>query len=137
MNIIKEKVSEYKLDDFVEFKGKVSPIEPEIVNSKLFVLSSDYEGIPNALIEAMSLGIPSVSTDCSPGGAALLIDSPNNGVLVPTNNAQKLAEGIMYILEDNERAESIGLKGTEICKLFSPESIEEKWVSFIKKSFNT
>ena len=135
MSIIKEKVKEYKLDDYVEFKGKVNPIEPEIVNSKMFVLSSDYEGIPNALIEAMTLGIPSVSTDCSPGGAALLIDSPNNGVLVPTNDAQKLADGMLYILEDNERAEALGLRGKEISTVFSPESIEDKWVSFIKKLF--
>jgi glycosyltransferase involved in cell wall biosynthesis len=75
------------LQDRVMLPGSKNRIQEHIKDAALFVLSSDYEGIPNALIEAMAIGLPCVSTDCSPGGARELINDGENGVIVDCGNS--------------------------------------------------
>ena len=94
----------------------------------LFVLSSDYEGIPNVLMEAMMLGIPCVSTDCEPGGAALLFNNGERGLLSPVGDSKALSENIIGLIENAEIAKEYGEKGKEIISEFSPNVIGEKWV---------
>lgn len=107
--------------------GAVSPIEEYIKDASLSVLSSDFEGIPNAVIEAMNMKIPVVSTDCSPGGARLLLGEDEFGLVVPCGNAEALAEKMIYAIEHKEemQAKSIGAK--ESLKRFRPEIISEMW----------
>ena len=72
--IIKKKVEELGLSNRVLFKGLVKDVPNAIKDSRMFLMTSDFEGMPNALIEAMACGLPCVSTDCSPGGASELIE---------------------------------------------------------------
>lgn len=121
------------IEDKVIFKGTVSnPIE-YIVNSKLFVLSSDYEGISNSLAEAMSAGLTCISTDTSPGGARLLIDDGVNGCIVPCNDPDALAKKICYCLDNPEKSDSMARNAKESIKKFSEERISNMWFSFIDK----
>ena len=92
----------------IRFMGKISNVGDKIQNAAIFVLSSDFEGIPNSLLEAMSLGIPCISTDCSPGGAAMLIDNRHNGLLVPRGDAEALSNAIRFFIENPEEAEIMG-----------------------------
>jgi len=114
----------------VIFKGKILNVAKDIENAAMFVLPSDFEGIPNALAEAMSLGIPCIATDCSPGGAALLIDSGKNGLLVPRGNVLELAEAITFMIEHPEEAESMGRTAREISLRFSDEMVKDSWLDF-------
>ena len=66
-------VSELNMCDKVFLEGNSHQVHEDIKNAKLFAFTSDYEGLPNALMEAMAIGVPCVSTDCSPGGARMLI----------------------------------------------------------------
>jgi glycosyltransferase involved in cell wall biosynthesis len=126
-------VNSLSLNDRVIFKGKVENVVDEIINSKLFVLSSDYEGIPNALIEAMSLGLTCISTDCDPGGARLLIKNNINGVLIPKGNDESLSEAIDYLINNPNIAEEIGKNARSIQKIFKKEKIQDMWVDYISK----
>lgn len=65
----------------------------------MYVLSSDYEGISNSMLEAMALGIPVVATDCPIGGSRMYIKDGVNGFLVPVGDAEALA-GAMGRLAD-------------------------------------
>ena len=73
------------------FPGRVTDLPERMNKCSVFVLSSDFEGVPNVLIEAMAMGVPSVATDCAPGGAAELIQDVVNGFIVPVGNAKCLA----------------------------------------------
>lgn len=98
-----------------------------------FVLSSDAEGMPNTLIEAMASGIPCVATDCSPGGARYLLNNGENGILVQRGNADELAKGIMqYIDNPNLRIEKAS-NATEFLEKMRPEVIDNQWVDFFKE----
>src|SRR5699024_2810623 len=90
---------ELKIDDKVHLKGKVPNIQKCIKDSTVFVLSSDYEGMPNALIEAMTLGIPCVATDTPSGGPAEVIKNGYNGYLVPIKNVNELKDAIQKLLK--------------------------------------
>lgn len=126
-------INKKKLNDRVILYGKVSQITDYIKQSDLFVLSSWFEGLPNVLIEAMSLGLPIVSTDCSPGGARFLMaDGKRGGLIVPIRNSSSLSEAIMLMLSDREYATSIGIKGKEILRLYSPDIIIDRWSHVIK-----
>lgn len=133
MLIIKNMVEEYNLTDKVDFLGKVDEIPNTIRDSKMFVLTSDYEGIPNALIEAMSVGLPVIATDCSPGGAKLLINNKQNGILVSRGDSSEIAEAITYFLENPEIAEKYGNEAVKIKDTFSPQKIINSWVDYINR----
>ncbi len=117
----------------VEFNGFVKDIKSEISNAALFVLSSDFEGMPNALMEAMALGLPCVSTDCGGGGARALIKDEINGLLVPCNDVEALANAMEKLLRERDIAEKLGKEAQKICFDLSPSKIYDEWECFIAK----
>ena len=117
----------------IRFMGKTSNVAEAIQNAAMFVLSSDFEGIPNALLEAMSLGLPCISTDCSPGGAALLIQNKVNGLLIQRGNADDLAKAMKYLLDNQDKAESMGREALKVVNTYSEERIKNMWLSFLEK----
>lgn len=133
--IIKEKVSRLGLVDRVVFKGLVKDVPNAIKNSKMFLMTSDFEGMPNALIEAMACGLPCVSTDCSPGGASELIRSGNNGVIVPCGDIQAIASAMISLLRDPEKAETLGAEAKKIVERLSPTNIYRQWDNYVQKFF--
>ena len=123
--------------DRVEFPGFVSDMPQRLERASLFVLSSDYEGMPNALMEAMALGLPCVSTDCGGGGARFLIQSGENGILVPQKDELKMAEAIQKILTDKEFAAKLGNNARKIQQTLAPEKIYGEWEQFILEQIKT
>ena len=97
---IKRIVASLGIKDHVCFKGKVSNVMDCLIDEEIFVLSSDSEGMPNALMEAMALGMPVVSTDCEPGGAKALIDNGVNGLLVSRSSVDELAAALVVNYAD-------------------------------------
>jgi glycosyltransferase involved in cell wall biosynthesis len=71
-------------------------------------MTSDHEGLPNALIEAQGLGLPAVSTLC-PWGPDEIIEDGATGLLVPVGDVEAFADGILSILSDAPRRRSMGL----------------------------
>lgn len=129
--IIEEKVKQLGLSENVVFKGLVTDVIGKIKDSKLFVLSSDYEGLPNSLIEAMVAGLPCVSTDCSPGGARELIQNNVNGLITPIGDSRALADAIIYLLDHPHDADAMGERAQEIRTLLDPEKIFSEWNQYI------
>lgn len=120
--------------DRIIFEGVTNNVVEEVQNARVFVLSSDFEGIPNALIEAMSLGVPCIATKCSPGGAELLIEDGINGLLCNRNDSHALASAIGHFLSDSVLAESCGHEAMRIVDTFSEDRVFSLWCKIIHNS---
>ncbi len=129
-NVINEMIKQYELTDNVFYKGITDDPINTLLRARMLVLTSDYEGIPNVILEAMSIGLPVVSTDCRPGGARLLL-AENNGKIVPCGDFEALADAIDFYLTNPEESIKIGLNGFNSLDRFSEDVIEKKWVDFI------
>lgn len=117
----------------IKFMGSTKNVVNVIQNATMTVLSSDFEGIPNALLESMSIGVPSVSTDCSPGGAAMLIRNKVNGLLIPRGDVQALAGAMEYIITHPIEAEKMATLSMEVNEIYSEKVIADKWETIINK----
>lgn len=126
-------VIQNKLQNRVRFMETTDDIPGAIREASAFVLSSDYEGMPNALIEAMVLGLPCISTDCPCGGSALLIQNNVSGILTPVGDVGALSGALKYILEDPHRAECMGQKARLIKDKVNPERISKEWLDYIEE----
>ena len=124
---------ELELQKRVILKGNVPGLAKQIEDAALFVLSSDYEGMPNALMEAMAMGIPSISTDCPCGGPDFLIQNDENGVLIPVGDVECLANAMEKLLQDRELADRMGSNALKIAETLHPDVIHENWERYIKK----
>ena len=76
--------------------------------------------------------MPCVSTDCSPGGAAELIANGENGVIVPCGDVNRLANGILELINDPKRADKYGKKAQEIVEVLHPQKYIVKWEEYIE-----
>lgn len=129
-----DRIKYYGLQERIKIHNSRKDILKYIYESSLFILTSNFEGMPNVLMEAMALGLPCISTDCSPGGARELITNGINGIIVPVGDREALADAMKRILFDDKLSESIGTAAYEIRYKFSPKEIYSKWESFLQRT---
>lgn len=130
---IQQMVKKMNLTERVVFKGEVKDVINSIKDSKMFVITSDYEGIPNALVEAMAAGLPVISTDCSPGGARLLIEDKKNGLIVPTGDVDRITNAILFFINNSEVADQYGIEAQKIIEQYSPGKTIEMWDEYMDR----
>ncbi len=118
------------IEESVFFCGFVTDLHERIIDASMYVSSSDYEGIPNSVLEAMAMGIPTISTDCPVGGPREIIDE-SNGILVPVGNVDKLVEAMSKIADNYELAQSLGDNGYQTRKMFPIEKIAKEWETIL------
>lgn len=118
---------ELGIDDYISYPGYSHNLSKDMCNSSVYVLSSKYEGIPNSLIEAMACGIPTVSTNCTPGGPAFLTDNETRGLLVPVDDVEAMAMNINRIIDSPDIANQLSCRGLEVVEMLAPEKIDHLW----------
>ncbi|PWJ88086.1 glycosyltransferase involved in cell wall biosynthesis [Oceanotoga teriensis] len=129
MNLVKS----LNLEDRVFFMGVKENIEEEIKNAKIFVLSSDYEGMPNALMEAMVLNIPVISTDCPCGGPKYLINHGEDGFLFKVGDVEELVVYLTKLLENDKLLDKFSNNLKIKSKDFTPDKIFKDWEDYVLK----
>lgn len=134
---LEKELSEYirsiGMEAKVFLRGFCKDVLPQIANASMFVMSSDYEGMSNALIEAVGMGIPCISTDHPIGGARMTIQNGVSGFLVPVGDAHTLAEKMAKIADDPILAEQFSQQGQELKHTLSIDVIADKWIAYIEK----
>lgn len=135
-NKLEEYVKRNGIEDKIKLPGRVENIKEMIKEANCFVLSSNYEGMPNALMEAMALGLPVVSTDCPCGGPRFLIKNNVNGILVDTNNVKQMSEAIIKILSNKEFSKYISKNAKKIVEDLNPKKINKKWYDYVLRIYN-
>lgn len=133
-NELKNEVKRRKIDDRVKFEGFTEDVLSKINNASMFVMTSDFEGLSNSLIEAMALGLPCISTDSPPGGARMLIQNEYNGILVPVGSKREVVNGMRRIADDECFAKFIGNNASEIRKRVDERTICNEWKRLIAGS---
>ncbi|MBQ7679814.1 MAG: glycosyltransferase [Butyrivibrio sp.] len=128
---IRERIAVHHLEEKVQLMGLCDRLEEVLPGAAAFVCSSDYEGMPNSLLEAMALGLPVVSTDCPPGGPRMAIEDGVNGLLVPVGNVDRLAEGICRLIEHPEEAAAFGQRAMRICEVAGNEAVFAEWKKYL------
>lgn len=129
-------IKELSLTDKVELPGYINDVNLKMRNSMIYVNSSNYEGISNAMLEAMAMGIPCVCTDCPVGGASMVIRNEENGLLVPINDDVSMADSIIRLIDDKALYERIQENAMEVRGQYSIEKIGERWVQVINDTYN-
>ena len=129
------KVKKLGIQRLVSFPGTTKNPFSVLQNMDLFVLSSESEGFPNALMEAMAIGLPVISFNC-PYGPGALIDDGVNGRLVPPLDVKALSEAMDDLLSNPEKRHEMGRRALGIKERYSTERILDKWDIAIATAIN-
>lgn len=127
-------VSSFKLQGRVLLPGRTEHVIEELRKSKIFCLSSDYEGLSNAMIEAICVGLPIIST-CVSGTEDVLVNG-KNGFIIPINDQDALVHSLRTLLQDEQLRNGMGKNNLRQAKLFNIEGIYSQWEKLINTIVN-
>ncbi len=130
---LEEQIERLGLQNRVFLPGNTDNIIATVGSARLFVLSSDYEGLPNALLEALAMGVPAISTDCPCGGPRMVVQNGENGLLVPIMDENALAEKMLWALEHPQEMDNMGACAAERAQMFQPDRVYKMWRDYIEK----
>jgi N-acetylgalactosamine-N,N'-diacetylbacillosaminyl-diphospho-undecaprenol 4-alpha-N-acetylgalactosaminyltransferase len=146
---LKEYANELGISDKVKFLGFQSNPFKYLSRSNCFVMTSESEGSPNVLVEAMACGLPIISTDCLTGPRELLAPETHPlkqvtegfqiadfGILVPVGDKKSLREAMLKIIEDDELANKLKKLGFERTLDYAAEKVIPKYKAFLKNILN-
>ena len=117
-------ISHYKLDLNVKLLGFQKDVLPYFYSSSIYVHPSRFEGFPNSLLEAMSFGLPSISTKNS---ADSIIQNEINGLLIDSENIEMLAFSIIKLIQDNNLRKNISMNSLGVNQDFGFNKIILQW----------
>lgn len=124
---LQQQINEAGLQDKALLMGATNDVAKALKTADLFVLSSDYEGMPNALMEAMAAGVPCISTDCPCGGPRELFGENLKKKLVPCGDANQMALKISEVLDATES----GILEKNCAEAFRPDSVDARWEKYL------
>ncbi len=131
------KKTERELRDLIRARGlehaaAMLPFRPdvhnEILRDAMYVNSSDTEGMSNAMLEAMAIGLPCVCTDCPVGGARAAIRDGENGLLTPVGDADAMVRAMTRIADDPELSGRLSAEAAKMSGRLSTDAVAEQWV---------
>lgn len=131
--LLEESIARHEAASYVFLMGASDTLQTQLVDTAVFAFSSDWEGLPNALMEAMALGLPVVATDCPCGGPRTLIRDGENGLLVPIRDAAAMEAGINRLIEDRELAERLGEEARKLGELAGTQAVCRQWQDYIEE----
>lgn len=120
-------IANKNLTSRVIMAGQQSDIKDKIKAARIFVLTSRVEGIPNAVMEAMALGVVPISTDFGGGGVKQLIQDGEDGFIVPVDDVEVLAQKLDLLLSDSQLEKNMREKALLIRERLNPEKVNRQW----------
>lgn len=125
---LKEQAARLQIASRVVWHGFCPDVREKIKDAAMFVLSSDYEGISNSMLEALSMGIPTISTDCPIGGARIYITPEESGLLVPVGDRAAMTRAMCRIASDGELAKRLSAGAVRIREKYSVAKIADQFL---------
>lgn len=131
-NKIEKLIKNRHLEKRIILKDSSNNIINELLSSTLFILPSNYEGMPNALLEAMSLSLPVISTE-STEAINTIIKTNLNGIIVPKNNPKVLTKKIKYLLDNENIRNVLGKNASKVKNIYKKNIVLKEWEKIIKE----
>ena len=131
-NKLNNLINEYNLKNKVELINFTDNPFKYLVQADIFILTSAYEGLPNVLLEALSLKKFAISSDCPTGPKEILLYG-NGGLLFKTGNYLKLSKQIIYYMQNKNKCKKMLEKSFRSLKRFDQKNNLEKYFNFVKK----
>ena len=125
--ILEKIISDLKMEGRVILKGDSINVAGDIADGLFYVMTTNSEGMPNSLMEAMALGMPVLSTDCLGDGARILIKDGYNGLLIPVKDIDALEQGYRRMLDNKELRDELALHAREIQERCNIVNIAKEW----------
>lgn len=116
------------ITDYVNFEPFSTNVHGLIIKDSMYINSSDYEGMSNAMLESMAIGMPVICTDCPIGGAAAVISNGENGLLTEVGNAEEMCKAMKKIAGDKAFSEKLSRNAARIRNELSLEATAKKWM---------
>lgn len=129
-NELQNKIDSMGLSENIFLEGFSKDIYKEMLSAKAFLLSSDYEGISNSMLEALALGVPVISTDHPIGGARMFIENGKNGYLVPVREPAKMAKAMEQLVSCGLDAD-ISKEALKLRERLNSDTITDMWEKYI------
>ncbi len=107
-------------------------IKNVICRAGVYVSTSNFEGMSNSVLEAMSLGIPTIVTDCPVHSMRDIIVNNHNGIIVPANAKEDLVNSVLMVIQNDEFAKELSINGRKITERLNEKVIARRWVDYIK-----
>lgn len=127
---LQDLVSQLHLEEEIFFEGQVVHVVDYIRDSEILLLTSNFEGMPNALIEGLAMGLACISTNFPSGAAPELIDDGKSGFVVPMNDVKALTEKLQILIDNDELRHKFQSKSVEIRQKLDLDVIIGKWIDF-------
>ena len=131
--VLENTIRDNNADGYIKLMGGSDHLEKDLIKGAMAAFSSDFEGMPNAMLEAMALGLPVIATDCPPGGPRMVINSGENGLLVPVGDKEAMVKAINELIENPEYADRLGKNASKISEIANAEAIYREWEKYLKE----
>lgn len=126
-DMLQQMIERHGLQDNTHINRPTRDIGTEYAKSSLLVMSSNYEGFPMVMIEAMACGLPVVSFDFKCGPKDIIKDGIN-GLLVPNGNIDALAQAMMKIMDNDTYRKELSLNARQVVSTYSEDTVMAKWI---------
>jgi glycosyltransferase involved in cell wall biosynthesis len=122
-------VRELGLEHQVRLAGYIENPRDVLAEGSIFVMSSRYEGFPNALLEAMACGLPVITTACT--GALELVADGVSGLVVPVDDRDELVQAIRRLIGDAPFRHRLGINARSVAERYSIDAVIREWDSLV------
>lgn len=129
LSVVKQMITDNKASDFIKLNGRCNDVAKEYEKAYMFLLTSNFEGFSNSMMEAICSGVPTISTKVS--GATDLIENGVNGLLVDIDRADQLYEAMVTLAENSRLASDMSFEGKKARCKFEERKIVNEWSNLI------
>jgi GalNAc-alpha-(1->4)-GalNAc-alpha-(1->3)-diNAcBac-PP-undecaprenol alpha-1,4-N-acetyl-D-galactosaminyltransferase len=123
---LQTQISTHRLEERITLTGRVRDVQNRLSAAKIFALPSRFEGTPNALLEALSQGLPAIVSDAS-AGALEFVHHQQNGLIVPVDDVDALSRALTHMIKDEALRQEFAVKSKKMVKKLSLPNVAAEW----------
>lgn len=127
---LQKQIKDKNIEEYVYLHGRTSDVPTALAKEKIFVLCSNVEGMPNALMEAVALGVPSIATDVS--GVRDIITDGENGFIIPVGDEDALVDSLLKLIGSEELQRKYSENSIVIFEKFDKKRIFNLWLDLVR-----